>query len=722
MNGIFPVLRDAFSTARRNPLTYVGLVAVPLIVALFGLLYVNVFMDPYERMKDLPVAVVNLDAGTIVDGEPKNYGNELVDAIREDDSVLWTPESPVLVDGGLENSEYYMAVVIPADFSERVAAGQTSSPEVASITFFSNMRKNFMLSTLSSKMEMKLHETVNEKIGAQYVEALAEGLYDAEEGLSDAEDGASQLKGGASELAEGVSTLGSGADELGRGADDLAEGADGLAAGLNELDWKLSGDDGTTLQEAASAVEAGAEALKEGIVAAKEGAASIAAGTQAANLVLSEAETTARGLEDDIAELVAGWKTGAVPADAAMAAIESNMLPAAEGHALSGGIGRARAALGSDGESGDSATIVGAARAIETELAAAEVKLGDAGTTGTLIFGAHSVAGGIESVVGAVESAAEGARRLQEGSSSVAEGVSALDSGVRALGDGAQELDEGAASLQEGIADGRAALGESLKAMPTEYADYIVAPVEMEEDVFGDLDAFGYGFAPLFLTLCLWLGSLLLFFIFDPFPSRNMEYAGRFAAVFGRWPLYLVLVALNVAAAAAGAELSGVPNAASGQFVAFLVAIGLSFFCILQLFSLFDIPGKAVAIVVLIVQVVCCSGTFPSVLGQGISDVPPFLPFTYAIDGVRACMSGADPSALLSDAGILMLFALASTFASVALYPLALKMKQRRDAAAIKALAIAHADSRHAEPSEPASASVPGFMRGLKHRLRHRSH
>ena len=161
MSSIVSVLRDTFATARRNPLTYVGLVAVPLIVALFGLLYVNVFMDPYEKMRELPVAVVNLDEGVPVDDAWKNYGDELVEAIQEDDSALWTIEGPELIESGIENSEYYMAVVIPADFSERVAAGQTSSPETARITFFSNMRKNFMLSTLSSKMETALHKTVN---------------------------------------------------------------------------------------------------------------------------------------------------------------------------------------------------------------------------------------------------------------------------------------------------------------------------------------------------------------------------------------------------------------------------------------------------------------------------------------------------------------------------------------------------------------------------------
>ena len=99
-------------------------------------------------------------------------------------------------------------------------------------------------------------------------------------------------------------------------------------------------------------------------------------------------------------------------------------------------------------------------------------------------------------------------------------------------------------------------------------------------------------------------------------------------------------------------------------------------------------------------QVVCCSGTFPSVLGEGFaSDVSPFLPFTYAIDGMRACMSGVDPGAILSDEATLMLFAVASALASVALYPLALRMKQKHDVATIKALTLAHADPRHAGSS-----------------------
>lgn len=699
MSSIVSVLRDAFATARRNPLTYVGLVTVPLIAALFGLLYVNVFMDPYEKMRELPVAVVNLDEGVPVDDAWKNYGDELVEAIQKDDSALWTIEGPELIESGIENSEYYMAVVIPADFSERVAAGQTSSPKTARITFFSNMRKNFMLSTLSSKMETALHETVNAKIGAQYGEALAEGLYDAKEGFSDAVDGAGQLNDGTSELAAGASALSGGAGELASGLGELASGSGELAGGLDELDRRLNGSSGTTLMEAASSVETGAKELKEGIGVAKEASSAVAAGAQSVNSGLANAEDAARNLESGIVRIIAQWRAGTLPAEAAMAAIETNLLPAAESHALSEGISRARSALDGSGGSGDG-NIAGAAHAVETGLAHVEEALGDSDTPDTLLFGIHSVTDGIGSVASAVEGAAVGARQLRDGGLSLADGASSLNAGTSALDNGAAQLDEGVASLQEGLIEGHAAIDESLTATPAEYGDYLVAPVEMEEDVFGNLSAFGYGFAPLFLTLCLWLGSLLLFFIFDPFPSKNMEYAGRFAAVFGRWPLYLMLVALNVAAAAVGAGLSGVPNAASGQFLLLLACVGFSFFSILQLFSLFDIPGKALAIVVLIVQVVCCSGTFPSVLGEGFaSDVSPFLPFTYAIDGMRACMSGVDPGAILSDETTLMLFAVASALASVALYPLALRMKQKHDVATIKALTLAHADPRHAGSS-----------------------
>jgi putative membrane protein len=63
-NDMLDLFKDSFSTAFKKPLTWAAMVAIPLIVVLFGYLYATTFADPYERLKDIPVAVINLDAGT----------------------------------------------------------------------------------------------------------------------------------------------------------------------------------------------------------------------------------------------------------------------------------------------------------------------------------------------------------------------------------------------------------------------------------------------------------------------------------------------------------------------------------------------------------------------------------------------------------------------------------------------------------------------------------
>ncbi len=84
------VLKDAFKTAFKKPLTWIALVAVPLIVACFGLLYFGTFISPDERIKDLPIAVINKDSGCTIDDTEHNFGSELSDAIIESDKAKWT--------------------------------------------------------------------------------------------------------------------------------------------------------------------------------------------------------------------------------------------------------------------------------------------------------------------------------------------------------------------------------------------------------------------------------------------------------------------------------------------------------------------------------------------------------------------------------------------------------------------------------------------------------
>ena len=182
----------------------------------------------------------------------------------------------------------------------------------------------------------------------------------------------------------------------------------------------------------------------------------------------------------------------------------------------------------------------------------------------------------------------------------------------------------------------------------------------------------------------LWLGSLMIFFVFSAFPSKKELAERRFAAVVGRWPLYLLLSVLEVAIVFFGAQALGLPTTDMGMMALSLLIISVSFMLIMQFFNLFDIVGKAFSILLVAVQLVFCSGTMPAQLGSNVAVAAgPFLPFYYAIDGLREVMSGGNVNVLANDMGMLLLFAIGAVALSLLLYPIALKIKTRKDSAAL---------------------------------------
>ena len=62
----------------------VGVVIIPLMYSFF---YLNAFWDPYARLDDVAVAVVNLDEGAVINGESRNVGDEICDSLEEDGTV-----------------------------------------------------------------------------------------------------------------------------------------------------------------------------------------------------------------------------------------------------------------------------------------------------------------------------------------------------------------------------------------------------------------------------------------------------------------------------------------------------------------------------------------------------------------------------------------------------------------------------------------------------------
>lgn len=685
-------LRSTFKAAFGRPITYVALVFIPFLVCVFGFLYSQTFSDPYVRMENMPVAVVNLDEGTTVDGVEENYGNALVESIKENKAVRWTLEDSSFADEDtLAQSDYFMAVVIPKDFSATVAAGKTAEPEQAQVQFYRNVRKNFMMSLLGKNIEAQLREAINEEIAAQYAQGLAQGLYDAVDGLSEAADGSAALDQGIQDAQSGSSTLATGAEELQQGSAVLA-----TATGQN------------------SALATGADTLNEGLGTLRDGSAQLATGASSLSSGLQTFVSSLQarvGNVQDPSTLVGGaavLETGSSTLNTSLGELSATGTTVLSSwDSLSDAEKKAYVSAMVEGinqtQAGASSLEAGAEK-LSSGLSTLQSNLqGD--QVNSLLEGSSQLARSAQALAGGADSAYQGSESLASGVETVGQSTASLASGAQSLSAGASSLEEGLGQAHDGAAELHVALAEgvdsaddSLTASAQDYGSYIAHPVNMEERTIGNLDKFGSGLAPLFLTICLWLGSLLTFFIFEPYPTYQYRNANRLMVILGRWPLYLVMALAVIVAISGVAYGVGLQTIHFGWFVLTVSVIVVSFLAILQFFSLFDLPGKALAILILIVQIVCASGTFPAMLGSDFSAaIAPWLPFTYAIDAYREVISGGNIGVLLGDLGHVALFGISALVLSLLMYPLAKKAKIRLDHQKLQEMKTQHAQIAYAQ-------------------------
>ncbi len=118
-----------------SPKVWVSIVAVVMVLSLLFYAYLTAIASPTENLKDLPVALVNEDEGGELGGEEVALGDQVVERVTGSDSpadgvVEWTqPNSRMDALEGLGRNEFYGAIVIPKDYTERISTA-ASPPEL----------------------------------------------------------------------------------------------------------------------------------------------------------------------------------------------------------------------------------------------------------------------------------------------------------------------------------------------------------------------------------------------------------------------------------------------------------------------------------------------------------------------------------------------------------------------------------------------------------------
>ncbi|MGH0515044.1 YhgE/Pip domain-containing protein [Bacillus cereus] len=160
-----------------NKLLLLSPVIALLVVFIFSL---TLFPTVQPKPKNLPIAIVNEDQGVEIPNQPKmNMGQTIVDTIKktsksdEEPAVKWVEvKNKESVQTGLNNQEYYAALVIPKDFSTKQASLRTTQPSSPEVEIYINQGMNTAASTMAGQMLNGVVDNMNNNVRTQLLEGF----------------------------------------------------------------------------------------------------------------------------------------------------------------------------------------------------------------------------------------------------------------------------------------------------------------------------------------------------------------------------------------------------------------------------------------------------------------------------------------------------------------------------------------------------------------------
>ncbi|WP_153059398.1 YhgE/Pip family protein, partial [Streptococcus suis] len=90
--------------------------------ALYNISFLTSMWDPYGRLDQLPVAVVNQDQSASFQDKTLTIGDDMVDNMKESKSLDFHFVSEKDAEKGLEEGDYYMVITLPEDLSEKASS------------------------------------------------------------------------------------------------------------------------------------------------------------------------------------------------------------------------------------------------------------------------------------------------------------------------------------------------------------------------------------------------------------------------------------------------------------------------------------------------------------------------------------------------------------------------------------------------------------------------
>ena len=684
MKNIIEIFRNDIKEVFRKTNTWIIIVGLIFLPSMYAWPNILSSWDPYGHTNNIKVAVTSEDDGATVDGKELNLGKSLVEGLKNNKNLDWQfVSNKQQAEDGVRIGDYYASIVVPKNFSQDMTSVSRTEPKRATIEYTvnekinaispkitnsgasaiaNNISKNFV-ETANGIIFEKLHEAgIKFEENLPSIEKAKEEIFKLNDNFSTYESTLSELIGkveyGYNILNNVQNTL----PEIDRVATNSIMIADkaGITInniqGFNERLLPIINNHLNVVEEVSKEANVIAKELQqkpdktEEIKARQKALDSrLQASTERLQLVKNIFEyfnrlsnerlfnnqlervttllndiTTIKEVNnniynkmdhyDEIADTV---KEEFVNKSARVNEVSSNMnskLNVEVAPLISQVLSKAEVNI--DKVSGIIAGAQGELPAVERKLSETEVKISNA--YGKLL--------------------------------SLQAQMPSAKSKIQKLTDEIKKADSGIDKNQ---------LFNLLKVDYKQQAEFFANPVKLQENKLYHIENYGSAMTPFYTVLSIWVGSLLMSSLLTTKVEDEEKKYKPYQKYFGRGLLFVIISLFQTLIITLGdMYVLGTQATSPYRFVLYALLISLLFSSIIYtIVCILGNVGKAVCIVLLVLQLGSSGGTFPiQMTSEFFQALYPKVPFTYSIGLLREAVGGVYIPAVERDIKILFIY------------------------------------------------------------------
>lgn len=673
MRNILRVFRDDVQLGVRNIIGVIVLVGLVLVPAMYAWFNDLASWDPYGNTQGLKVAVANSDEGYRGDLVPIRVkaGEAVVSSLRANKSFDWKFVDEDDAIEGVKSGEYYAAIVIPSSFSRDMMSVFSDNVTHSDIIYYMNEKANPIAPRLTDAGASQIQEEIRKQFTSTVTEIALNTMSDLSQYV-DSDSFKNYTARLDSSLANAISDVGNVSGQV-RSISSLVSSTNSLVASSE----KMLSDSGSAsdavskatdsarqdLDESSKSLDGLTQAVNEAIDKSAQSFDSISQHADAAYDAVGDiadlSSKDLRQLSGDVSDSAQAYDQMAdtlqtVNTDGRLDGVISQMRSSAETQRqLSASLVEYADAIDqasgeSDAKRDETRQLIEQARSEITTLQSeyeSDVKGAIEELSASLdqVSGySTDLAGKIDATVASLTTATDSlGNSLVASQSTLNETASQLDGAVSDLKQAKDDLDKALASGD--IETVKKIIGDDASSLST----YLSAPVKIERNAVYPIENNGSMMIPFYTLLSLWVGAVILVAMLQVNlgQGRREMYPGIKPSeeYFGRYGIFSLLsFGQSLFVCLGDVFFLQVQCVHPVLFVLSGVVIGQVFaFFVYTLTVSFGNVGKALSVILLVVQVAGSGGIFPIEMSGGIYEVLyPFLPFVYGMKALQACVAG----------------------------------------------------------------------------------